>query len=316
MAPPAIGGEPAELVSRSRTLRSKRSVLPASSTCLAVVLDPMVEQLAPAEHGATIATAPGTTAPDAVSIAVTKNITHGITRPPCRYAACAALTSSTGCQARCPTPWAICWRQETPVAATSVAGALAAQRREQPGLADLHRQLVVLGLEPERPRHPAAAGVELRHLGARDALEQRDGRRRARQRLLVAVAVEDDRGRGRERPVAARSAPSSIASTSSSSTSRAWSATASRARVAGQQREVLLAQREQARRLAADDRHAALGARREPRRPSSAAIAARLVEQALGDARAPAAAARSRSRTRQPGRLQQLDRRAADRRAR
>ena len=27
---------------------------------------------------------------------------------PCRYAACAALTSSTGCQARCPTPWLIC----------------------------------------------------------------------------------------------------------------------------------------------------------------------------------------------------------------
>ena len=27
---------------------------------------------------------------------------------PCRYAACAALTSSTGCQARCPTPWSIC----------------------------------------------------------------------------------------------------------------------------------------------------------------------------------------------------------------
>jgi hypothetical protein len=27
---------------------------------------------------------------------------------PCRYAACAALTSSTGCHARCPTPWPIC----------------------------------------------------------------------------------------------------------------------------------------------------------------------------------------------------------------
>ena len=33
------------------------------------------------------------------------------------------LTSSTGCQARAPTPWPICWRQDTPVAATSVPGA-------------------------------------------------------------------------------------------------------------------------------------------------------------------------------------------------
>ena len=42
---------------------------------------------------------------------------------PCRYAACAALTSSTGCQARCPTPWLICWRHDTPVAETRVPGA-------------------------------------------------------------------------------------------------------------------------------------------------------------------------------------------------
>ena len=51
---------------------------------------------------------------------------------PCRYAACAALTSSTGCHARCPTPWPICWRHDTPVAETRVPGAASLQRREQP----------------------------------------------------------------------------------------------------------------------------------------------------------------------------------------
>src|SRR3954452_4564107 len=67
------------------------------------------------------------------------------------------------------------------------------QRRKQPLLADLHREVVVLGLEAERARHAAAAGVELADLGARDALEQRHGGRGAGQRLLVAVAVEEDR---------------------------------------------------------------------------------------------------------------------------
>ena len=84
-----------------------------------------------------------------------------------------------------------------------------------------------------------------------------------------------------------------------------------RARVVGQQGQVLLAQRQQARRLAADDRHAALGLGREPldhrlRHP------ARLVEQALGDARAPAAAGALEPHA-PAGGLQQLDRRAPDR---
>ena len=39
--------------------------------------------------------------------------------------ASAARTSSTGCQARCPTPWPICWRHDTPVAATRVPAAAA-----------------------------------------------------------------------------------------------------------------------------------------------------------------------------------------------
>src|SRR4051812_32532362 len=73
------------------------------------------------------------------------------------------------------------------------AGRRLAQRRKQTLLADLHREVVVLGLEAERARHAAAAGVELGHFGAGDALEQRNRGGGAGQRLLVAVAVEDDR---------------------------------------------------------------------------------------------------------------------------
>src|SRR3954451_14089086 len=71
-------------------------------------------------------------------------------------------------------------------------GRLVAQRREQPQIADRPRDLVVLGLEAERPGHAAAARVELDDLGPRDPLEQRAGRLGADARLLVAVAVEDD----------------------------------------------------------------------------------------------------------------------------
>ena len=132
------------------------------------------------------------------------------------------------------------------------------------------------------------------------------------ERLLVAVAVEDDR------PARAPATPG-----------RAERAVVDRldeqlldqpgllrdglrARVVREQLQVLLAQRQQARRLAADDRHAALGVRREP--PAIASRhAARLVEQALGDARAPAAAGALQPHA-VAGGLEQLDRRAADRR--
>src|SRR5215470_7866169 len=52
--------------------------------------------------------------------------------------------------------------------------------------ADAHGQLVVLGLEPERSGHPAAPGVDLGDVGARDAAEQGHRRGGARERLLVA----------------------------------------------------------------------------------------------------------------------------------
>ena len=87
-----------------------------------------------------------------------------------------------------------------------------------------------------------------------------------------------------------------------------------RAGVAGLQAEVLLLEGQQARRLAADDRHAALGVRGEP---LGHALRHRAcpVEQALGDARAPAAARRLEPHG-VAGRLEQLDRGAPDRRLR
>jgi hypothetical protein len=54
-----------------------------------------------------------------------------------RYSA--ARTSSTGWRARSPTPWAICWRQDTPVAATRApasAARNAGNRRDSPTCMD------------------------------------------------------------------------------------------------------------------------------------------------------------------------------------
>src|SRR3954452_16670154 len=129
-----------------------------------------------------------------------------------------------------------------------------AEGGEQPLLADLHRQVVVLCLEAERARHPAAAGVELGDLRPRDALEQRDGRRRARERLLVAVAVEEDRAAG-YRGVASQDQRTLVDRLDEQLLDQPrLRRDRLRALVARQQAEVLLAQRQQARRLAADDR--------------------------------------------------------------
>ena len=86
-----------------------------------------------------------------------------------RHGSASALrTSSTGCIAWRSVPWWICWRQETPVAATTVSSGSARTAGNSRSLADLHRDVVVLGLEAERPGHAAAAGVELDDLGAGD----------------------------------------------------------------------------------------------------------------------------------------------------
>src|SRR5262245_24512735 len=59
-------------------------------------------------------------------------------------------------------------------------------RRDEPAVRDLERQVVVLRLEAERARHPAAAGIHLAHLVA-GALQHGDRRGGADLRLLVAV---------------------------------------------------------------------------------------------------------------------------------
>jgi hypothetical protein len=64
--------------------------------------------------------------------------------------------------------------------------------REEPQLADLHRQFVMLGLIAERASHAAASGVHLDDFSTRDAAQQRDCGRNSCQRLLVAVTVEKD----------------------------------------------------------------------------------------------------------------------------
>src|SRR4051794_5990130 len=118
---------------------------------------------------------------------------------------------------------------------------LLADRGEQAHPADAHGQLVVLLLEAEGPGHSAAPGVELDDLGARDLLEQPDGGRRARERLLMAVAVEED-------------APGSCAQRQAGVEQQLFDQAHARgdARLA-EQLDVLLAQRQQARWLAARD---------------------------------------------------------------
>ena len=102
----------------------------------------------------------------------------------------------------------------------------------------------MLSLEPEGAGHPAAAGVELGHLGAGNPLEQFHGGLGAGQRLLMAVAVEDDpaarHGRGRieaQRPVVDRLHQQIL-------DELGLPGDRFRARVAGEQREVFLAQRQ------------------------------------------------------------------------
>src|SRR5213083_3733978 len=60
----------------------------------------------------------------------------------------------------------------------------------QPPAAERDGDVVVLALEAERARHPAAPGVDLLHPEARP-LEGRDRRGRAHERLLVAVTVQE-----------------------------------------------------------------------------------------------------------------------------
>ena len=190
-----------------------------------------------------------------------------------------------------------------PAARRGLAGKAGARRS--------HRQVVVLGLESERAGHAAAAGVELGDLGAGDLRSSAERRGGARERLLVAVAVEQDAAAA-DGLVLRQVEPAVGDGLEQQFLRQAGrAATACARRVAGQQGQVLVAQREQARGLHADDRHAAAGrvtqARGHARRHPPG-----LVEQALGQA-GPATAARGLEPDLPAGELQQLDRRAPGR---
>src|SRR2546428_9030529 len=62
---------------------------------------------------------------------------------------------------------------------------------DQAAIAERDRDVVVLALEAERARHPAAPGVDLLHPEARP-LEGRDRRGPAPERPLVAGNVQED----------------------------------------------------------------------------------------------------------------------------
>src|SRR4029077_8307169 len=57
---------------------------------------------------------------------------------------------------------------------------------------DLHRELVVLCLEPERSRHTAATCVDLFDRDAGNAREERHACAGSDERLLMTVAVKED----------------------------------------------------------------------------------------------------------------------------
>src|SRR5207245_4578770 len=61
---------------------------------------------------------------------------------------------------------------------------------DQAAIAERDRDVVVLALEAERARHPAAPGVDLLDPEARP-LEGRDRRGRAHERLLLAQTVQE-----------------------------------------------------------------------------------------------------------------------------
>ena len=71
---------------------------------------------------------------------------------------------------------------------------LVAHRRQQFPLANRARDVEMRGGIAKRSRHAAAAGVEIDDDGARDAREQRPGRRQQSHRLLMTVPVQQNFG--------------------------------------------------------------------------------------------------------------------------
>ena len=102
-----------------------------------------------------------------------------------------ASTSAICCVSR-SVKCSICWRQETPATAiTVVLDRGAFDRREQPLLADLLRDLVVLCLVAERSGHAAATGAAFAAPSNRP-LSESTSTAPSDQRLLMAMPVEQD----------------------------------------------------------------------------------------------------------------------------
>ena len=177
------------------------------------------------------------------------------------YASARSSTRAT-CSASRWAPSAIWWRQLVPSATISVSASASRTARQQRQLGHLHRDVVVLGLVAEAAGHAAAARLDRLDLRARAraSAPSRTARHRA-ERLLVAVAVQQRfllRQRLQRR---ARAGPPSFSRARNSSNRQRVSAS-SAAASPGQHRQEFVAQREQARRLEPDDRHAARDVRR------------------------------------------------------
>ena len=156
----------------------------------------------------------------------------------------------------------------------------------------------MLGFEAKRARHAAAARVHLGDLGSGDGAQQRHGGGRAGDRLLVAVAVEKDPGAchraQRQTAVGDRLQQQFLGQPGGRGDGL-------HAGVARQDRGVLVAQRQQAGGLHADDRATAGHPVHEVPGPVVG-----LADQALGQAGA-AAAGRGKPHG-PPGGFQELDR--------
>src|SRR2546427_117058 len=120
--------------------------------------------------------------------------------------------------------------------------------------AEPDRNIMVLALDPDRPRHAATARVDLRHVEARPP-ECLDRGRRAHERFLVTVTMEQRLApvrRERKREPATPLALQELLEEQAPSGDRPG-------RVGPEQVDVLVAQREEAGGLEPDDRDPILG---------------------------------------------------------
>ena len=150
-----------------------------------------------------------------------------------------------------------------------------ANGREQVEFGHPHRDVVVLGLVAEHPRHPATRRLDHRRVQTGDRAERAHHGRHRAERFLMAVPVHD--GAPLERPQRRRP-PAGIELAVDELFEQKRVRRHGARRGGGDERQKLVAQREQARRLQADDRDSALRVRRE-RVDRALRFRARIVEQ-------------------------------------